>query len=169
MDPYKFKYCPFCGRALQTRSIEGKARNYCPDCGYVHYVNPLPIVAIVIEEKGKILIVKRAIEPQKGKWVLPGGFVDDDETPERAALRELKEETDLQGHKPDFITMVSNKSELYGPILMMGFYVSDWKGIPKAGDDALEVRFEKINDPARIAFHTHRIILKEFWRDKKKN
>lgn len=159
----KINYCIQCGTPLKEKKIERKFRKYCDKCGYIHYINPVPIVAVVVNRDSKILIVKRGIEPQKGKWVLPGGFVDDDESPEQAAIRELKEETNLDAEDVKLITLVSAQSEMYGPILMLGYEALNVKGNPHAGDDAVDVKFEKIADINKIAFRTHRQILQKYF------
>jgi ADP-ribose pyrophosphatase YjhB (NUDIX family) len=157
------KYCIICGNILDKKIIEGKIRKYCTFCGYVHYINPIPIVAVVVKNnKGEILVVKRGIEPEKGKWVLPGGFVDEDESPEQAAIRELKEETNLHAEKVKFIKLVSTKSPLYGPVLMLGYEAINFTGKIKPGDDAIDVMFKKIKNINFIAFKSHRKILKEY-------
>ena len=159
----KINYCIQCGAPLKEKKIEGKLRKYCAKCGYIHYINPVPIVAVVVNRDSKILIVKRGIEPQKGKWVLPGGFVDYDESPEQAAIRELKEETNLDAEDVKLITLVSAQSKMYGPILMLGYEALNVKGNPIAGDDAIDVKFRKIENLDEIAFRTHREILQKYF------
>ncbi len=160
----KINYCIQCGNPLKEKEIEGKIRKFCSNCGYIHYINPIPIVAIVVNNNGKILIVKRGIEPEKGKWVLPGGFVDGDESPVQAAKRELKEETNLEAEDVKLITLVSTKSEMYGPILMLGYEALNVSGNPAPGDDAVEVKFKEIVDLNEIAFKSHRIILEKYFK-----
>ena len=156
------KYCLYCGELLEEKTIEGKIRKYCPHCGYVHYINPIPIVAIVVRDNGKILLVKRGIEPEKGRWTLPGGYVDDDESPEEAAKRELKEETNLDSDEMRLITMVSTLSDISGPVLMLGYEALKFKGDIKAGDDAVAVEFRMINNLEKdVAFYSHRVILEK--------
>jgi len=157
------KYCIRCGNLLTEKIIEKKVRKYCERCGYVHYINPLPIVAIIVRDNEKILIVKRGIEPEKGKWVLPGGFIDFDETSEEAALRELEEETNLKAEKVRLIKVVSSVSPMYGPVLMLGYEALNFTGEPKPGDDAVDVKFKKIENLEEIAFKSHRIILQEYF------
>jgi len=83
---------------LKIREEEGRKRLVCPACGWVNYENPIPSsAALVRNEKGEILLVKRGVEPGRGKWALPSGFIEIEETPEEACLRELKEETGLEG------------------------------------------------------------------------
>lgn len=94
--PKAFTYCPYCRTALETRPIEGLDRHYCPGCGEVFYRNSKPCAgALVTNEAGQLLLTRRAVEPFKGCWDLPGGYLEDGEHPEAGALREILEETGL--------------------------------------------------------------------------
>ena len=71
-------------------------RYVCGDCGHIYYSNPKIVVGSVVVEDGKILLCRRAIEPRKGFWTLPAGFLEEHETPEDGAKREAKEEADCE-------------------------------------------------------------------------
>ena len=68
------------------------ARDVCDTCGFIHYVNPKIVVGSVVEHEGKILLCRRAIEPRKGYWTLPAGYMEKGETTEEGAKREAHEE-----------------------------------------------------------------------------
>ena len=90
------KFCSNCGSdALDYRIPEGdnRSRFICNSCDMVHYVNPNVIVGCLIVENGAIMLAKRGIEPQFGLWNLPCGFLENDETVEEGAIREVLEET----------------------------------------------------------------------------
>lgn len=70
-------------------------RIVCENCDTIHYQNPLIVVGCLIEHEGKILLAKRGIEPRKGFWNLPAGFMENGETAEEGALREVEEETGM--------------------------------------------------------------------------
>ena len=93
-----FTYCPHCASPLRPRVlVEGDhARLACIACDFVHYRNPRLAAAAIIQREGKLILVRRAIEPQRGLWVFPGGFVDSGETVQAAAVRETFEETGLR-------------------------------------------------------------------------
>jgi ADP-ribose pyrophosphatase YjhB (NUDIX family) len=88
-------YCYKCGEALQRAVFSGdnRLREKCPNCGYLHYENPKVQVAVVVNYEDKILWIKRANDPRKGFWELPGGFMEVDESLREASARETLEET----------------------------------------------------------------------------
>ncbi|MEO0899037.1 MAG: NUDIX domain-containing protein [Bacteroidota bacterium] len=91
-----FSYCPVCGKELIKAQHGGKERQACPDpsCGWVHWDNPTPVVAAVVERKGKVVLVRNVGWPEK--WFgLVTGFLERNETPEEGILREVKEEIGL--------------------------------------------------------------------------
>ena len=92
-DP-RANYCEQCGSPMLHRFVpeEGHERDVCPSCGFIRYFNPTPIVIAIIEHKGKVLLAKRAIEPRKGYWTLPGGFQELHESLAEGARRESWEE-----------------------------------------------------------------------------
>jgi len=71
---------------------DDKERLVCNGCGFINYVNPKIVVGAVTEWEGKILMCRRAIEPRKGYWTLPAGFMEEGETSEQGAIREAREE-----------------------------------------------------------------------------
>jgi ADP-ribose pyrophosphatase YjhB (NUDIX family) len=92
----EFRFCPRCAAPLETRERYGKPRPVCPACDFVHFGNPRVAVAMFLAEQGRVLLVKRGLPPEKGRWALPAGFVDAGERPEAAAAREMREETGLE-------------------------------------------------------------------------
>jgi 8-oxo-dGTP diphosphatase len=92
-----WKHCPRCAAPL-----DGDARRMsCPACGSVYYAHSVPAVsAIVVDDDGRVLLARRAFEPDAGLWDTPGGFLEEGEEPVEALKRELLEETGLEV-KPD--------------------------------------------------------------------
>jgi ADP-ribose pyrophosphatase YjhB (NUDIX family) len=71
---------------------DDRERLTCPDCGFIAYENPKIVVGSVVSEAGRILLCRRAIEPRRGFWTLPAGYMEMAETVEEAAQREAREE-----------------------------------------------------------------------------
>lgn len=149
-------FCAHCGERLETRPIEGRSRLCCPRCESITYENPIPATAaIVIDSERRLLLVRRSVEPGKGLWCLPGGFMEIGETPEQCVLRELQEETGLSGEIDRFIGIEMSKSPLYESVLVAGYIIGNWKGMTSAGDDAEEARFFPGDRLPEIAFESH--------------
>lgn len=114
----RFPHCPACGAATRPEDLEGRERDACSACGRVWYQNAKPCATVVVEDAaGRVLLVRRGIEPCLGMWNLPGGFLEADEHPEDGARREALEETGLE-------------VALRG---LVGVYLDHWDG---AGDPA---------------------------------
>ena len=95
-QPEKMNFCPQCGKALISADHGGKERKACADasCGYVHWNNPIPVLAAIVERDGKVFLV-RSIGWPPGWFGLVTGFMEAGETPEEGVLREVKEELGL--------------------------------------------------------------------------
>lgn len=92
-------FCSLCGAAVQRHIPAGDSllRAVCQACGTIHYENPKIIVGSIPEAPdGRILLCRRAIEPQHGWWTLPAGFMENDETTSQAAARETLEEANAR-------------------------------------------------------------------------
>ena len=87
-------FCPQCGENVAFIIPPGDSlpRHVCSSCGHIHYENPRLIVGCVAEWEGQILLCRRAIEPRRGFWTLPAGFMENGETTAEAAARETYEE-----------------------------------------------------------------------------
>jgi ADP-ribose pyrophosphatase YjhB (NUDIX family) len=99
-------FCPNCGTSLQFGSVPGEDRDRlsCPGCGHILYVNPrLVVTTLPVTESGEIVLIRRGIEPGRGAWAQPGGFLEVDETVNQAAIRETYEETGLVVEPGDII------------------------------------------------------------------
>ena len=71
---------------------DNRPREVCDSCGYVAYSNPKVVVGSVVVDRGRVLLCRRAIEPRKGLWTLPAGFLENNETTLEGAARETLEE-----------------------------------------------------------------------------
>ena len=160
----QFKYCPYCRSVLNTKYIDGKKRRFCPQCGWVNYVNPLPVVACLVENKqGEILLVRRDVAPAKGKWALPGGFMEIKESPHKACLRELKEETSIRQAKIiKLLGAYTRTSKLYGTTLTLGFFIKTNQEKVYPGDDVCAAKFVSLKNIPRLPFSTQQKVLADY-------
>ena len=98
------KYCPLCKSDLLDKKIDGKHRLCCtgPDCDFVFWDNPTPVVAALVEHENKIILARNAAWPA-GIYSVITGFLEKGETPELGVLREVTEELGLTGTSPELI------------------------------------------------------------------
>jgi len=103
------KYCSECGAqvTLEIPAGDNRPRYICSQCETIHYSNPKIVAGCIPVWQDKILLCKRAIEPQHGLWTLPAGFMENDESTVEAALRETLEEAGAQVEVRDLYTMIS--------------------------------------------------------------
>ena len=109
-DTHAFRFCPRCGHALEERVIKAgePPRLVCTSCDFVFYLDPKIAVGTIIRAtSGRIVLVRRAIEPGYGKWVFPGGYVDRGEALHAAAIREAREECGLDVRLDGLINVYS--------------------------------------------------------------
>ncbi|MBN1917447.1 MAG: NUDIX hydrolase [Verrucomicrobia bacterium] len=149
------KHCRECGGALATRPIEGRPRAVCPACGSISYVNPVPAAAVAVVEHGCILLVKRAVEPKKGLWSLPAGFLEIDETVQECAVRETKEETGLDVALDGIIDVITVFDDPRYVCLLVVFAAHVVGGTLAPGDDAAEAGAFGLDELPPIAFKSH--------------
>jgi len=107
-----FNYCPACGSSDIIFEDNKKLR--CRECAFTYYHNVAAAVGAILEYDKKIVLIKRAKEPGKGKFDLPGGFVDPNESAEEAVIREVKEELQIDIKEPRYLGSYPNIYEFEG-------------------------------------------------------
>jgi 8-oxo-dGTP diphosphatase len=90
------RFCPACSAPLVERIIDHRLRRVCPACGRIQWRNAKPCAGALVIRNGKVLLIRRAIEPFRDYWDIPGGFCEVDEHPAETAMREVCEETGLE-------------------------------------------------------------------------
>ncbi|MEN3313160.1 MAG: hypothetical protein V7645_2489 [Actinomycetota bacterium] len=147
-----WRFCPVCGEAIEK--VEGRAE--CRACGYVGYANAVPgAEAVCFDERGRVLLGRRAIEPSKGLWDLPGGFMRENEHPLDALRREIREETALEIEPIDFLGFWLEPYD--GRIVLCLAWTASVTGEARPGDDLGELCWfepDALPPPAELAF-TH--------------
>ena len=166
--PQPMNYCSHCGHRLEFKVPQGDnlPRFVCPDCHTIHYQNPKVVAGCLPVWEDRVLLCKRAIDPQYGKWTLPAGFMENDETLEEAALREAKEEAraNIAIERLYAVVSLPHINQVY----MMFLGRLEDEGFA-AGDETLEVslfREEEIPWEA-LAFQTIHFTLERYFAERR--
>jgi ADP-ribose pyrophosphatase YjhB (NUDIX family) len=159
------QYCIECGAKLETKEIETRRRLVCRQCGRIHYQNPLPVVVGVLsKDDGEILLIRRAIDPGKGEWALPGGFIEEDESPQEAVLREIEEEIGIKGELAGLVGVYRSKSELYGAVIIIGYKITVQSRGYCPGKEVSEIKSFLKNHLPPLVFSSHKEIISDSFR-----
>src|SRR4051794_8006649 len=132
-------FCSRCGAGLAFGAVAGEDRDRlaCTSCGHIAYVNPrLVVTTFPITDSGEIVLIRRGIEPGKGSWAQPGGFLEVDETVSEAAVRETLEETGLLV-EPGIL--VGLYSRLEAAVVVLVYEARIAGGTPRQTPEALEI------------------------------
>lgn len=152
-----FHFCPHCGLRLKKQKIHDSPELLCPACGFVFWQNPKPTAScLLVTRSRKILLAKRGVEPFKGLWDVPGGFLEYGEHPEDGVRREIREELGLR--LPRRLELIGVYMDTYGkrvPESTLNFYFL--ATIPKtkklvAQDDITDVSWFSLKQLPSIAF-----------------
>jgi ADP-ribose pyrophosphatase YjhB (NUDIX family) len=124
----------------------------------------VPAACVVVTDgQQQILLVKRAAQPRRDQWRLPGGFMDLGESPEQAALRKLKEDTGLRGKIELLLGVTAHAGETVAPVLMIGYLVNRINGETVAGRDDARVAWFHPDRLPPIAFRSHRHFIRLYY------
>jgi 8-oxo-dGTP diphosphatase len=166
-----FYFCPKCGSSLKTEKIEEKDRLVCTSCSYIFYQNSKPTVAVLLEKDGMLMLTRRNINPFKGFWDLPGGFVEEGEHPHDAVKREILEETGLQVEIVDFLGVYMDTygdGENQSSTMNLHYLARFTGGIEKPGSDVDQIGwFTPEEIPENIAFNNCKHAAEEWKREKR--
>jgi len=155
-DPYQF--CPHCSHEMTDRllELEQKERRVCASCGFIYYDNPTPAAGVIIVQDGRVLLVERKYNPKSGMWTLPAGFVESGEDVATCAVRETKEETNLDVELERIFEVYSAFDDPRAAVILILYVAKQVAGELQCGDDASDARFFDINQlPEKIAFRAH--------------
>ncbi|MCG8317350.1 MAG: NUDIX hydrolase [Pseudomonadales bacterium] len=164
------KYCSQCGHSVSLKIPDGdqRERHVCDNCGFIHYLNPRIIAGTLPIYQDKVLLCRRAIEPRKGYWTLPAGFMENGETTQEAALRETWEEAEAKLDLHGLYTLFNlpHINQVY--IFFRGEVVKGEFGV---GEESLECQFFSETEIPwdNLAFPTIYKTLKHFFQDRANN
>jgi ADP-ribose pyrophosphatase YjhB (NUDIX family) len=150
--PEEIAYCPLCGHALNTRMVSDKPRRVCPDCGYIHFTDPKVGVGVLVARRGEVLLVRRAMEPERGQWSIPAAYLDRGEDPKETAVRETLEETGLEVVIEGLVDVYYNPPQQGGASVFILYRGRLAGGKAQAGDDADAVGFFGPDELPELAF-----------------
>lgn len=157
--PPRIAFCPLCGERMETRQVGDRARRVCTACGYVHYTDPKVGVGALVQLDGRVLLVQRVMDPERGKWSIPAGFLDQGEDPRETAVREVYEETGLHVRISGLVDVFANPPQQGGASIFILYAAELLGGELQAGDDAGEVGFFDPHHLPQLAFaSTHAAI-----------
>jgi len=132
----QIKFCPRCGTAITREERFGKIHLVCPQCEWIHFNDPKVAAAVLIEQDGRVLLVRRTNEPFRGQWTLPAGFIDAGEDPARAAERECLEETGLTVCVMRVLDVIAGREHERGADFIIAYQAQVVSGTLSPGDDA---------------------------------
>ena len=132
----KATYCLVCGEPLVECYVEAeeRERSVCDACGYIHYLNPKVVAGTIPVHDGRVWLLRRAIEPRRGHWTFPAGFMEMDETVEEAAARETREELGIRIRLDRLLNVYSRSSMTTVHII----YLAEALSQPSGGKETLE-------------------------------
>jgi ADP-ribose pyrophosphatase YjhB (NUDIX family) len=158
-------FCVNCGGELVPRVIEGREVEACPNDTFILWHDPKVSTAVVVEGEGGIVLGRRSIEPGYGLWCLPGGFVNDDEDPAVAAVRECREEITAAVELTGLIG-VYHIAKTDAPSMVAIAYRGRLEdgAEPAAGPEMIEVAVFPPESIPALAFPSHKKVVEEYLR-----
>jgi len=156
-------HCVNCGALLVPREIEGRMHEACPNDDFVLWHDPKVVTAVVVEAPGGVLLGRRGIEPGRGLWCLPGGFVNDDEGPLDAAVRECQEEIGAAVEVTGLVGVYHIAKTDAPSMVGIGYRARLENGeTAQPGSEMLELDIFALDSLPPLAFPSHRQILSDY-------
>lgn len=134
-------FCLKCGTRLSLKMIEDRLREVCENCGWVNYEQIKLSAGALVERGGKVLLVQRAYDPWYGCWHFPSGYIEVDEVPERAAEREVREESGLVITCGELVNAYLYQDDPRGNGVILIYRAASIKGEPTGSPETLQSRF----------------------------
>jgi ADP-ribose pyrophosphatase YjhB (NUDIX family) len=157
----EFNYCPCCGTRVNHEERYGKVRPVCPQCGWIHFIDPKVAAAVLVEQEGRVLLVRRANEPFRGLWTLPAGFINGGEDPAEAAARECLEETGLSVRVTGVLDIISGREHTRGADFIIVYRAEVIDGELRPDDDVDAAEWFGRESLPPLAFRATQIVLSQ--------
>ena len=138
-------------------------RPVCLACGWIHFVDPKVAAAVLVEQEGRVLLVRRVNEPFRGMWTLPAGFINGGEDPAEAAARECLEETGLNVRVTRVLDIIPGREHPRGADFIIVYHAEVLSGELKADDDADAVEWFSRDQLPPLAFRATQKVLQSFY------
>ena len=155
----EMNYCPRCAHPLQDRFVYGRTRRACPSCRFIFFREHKVAAAALVTQGERVMLVRRTITPGRGKWMIPGGFVEFDEDPREAVVREVLEETGYPVEVVQLLDVIFGQEHARGASLLI-LYQARFLGQEPTGEiDESEVDAVSFFHPDQlppVAFETTR-------------
>lgn len=164
-----FRFCPYCGQPLEEKMRFGQVRPTCPACHFVYFRDPKVAVIALVLHRGRVLLIKRAVDPGKGLWALPGGYMDAGEMPQAALQREMMEEVGLPIQVDELLAiypMTNGDGVRTGIVLAFQASLAAGHRLTDIGDDAAAAGwFGPADLPDGLAFESTQTLIQS-WLEK---
>ncbi len=162
--PIPIRYCSACGSKVRRQEAFGRTRPVCTACGRVHFQDPKVAATTLVLKDDRVLLVRRAQNPARGRWTLPGGFIDAGEDPAAAAERECLEETGLEVRVVGLVDVIYDDEHDEGVGIVIVYRAEIRGGRLSAQDDAESAAFFRPESLPPLAFKATKAALRS-WLD----
>lgn len=162
----ELNHCPQCGHALEDQRAFGRVRRYCPACDQIVFREHKVAAAVLVDREGQVLLVRRRLNPRQGFWSFPAGFVDFDEGPADAAVRECREETGLVVEITGLLDVIAGREYGGAADIVVVYSARRVDGELRADDDVDQAAFFAPDDLPTLAFRATRVALEKWYGSK---
>ena len=168
MHSREWKFCPWCGHSLVESYVFGANRMACPNCEFIYFPRPNVVVMVIVEHQDHILLGKRNMEPGRGKWTLLSGYVNTGERVEEAAVREVKEETNLDVQIEELLGLYD---DLATPLVLVVYNASIADAhvvLTRQAEEIRELAFFSVESLPELAFPGDKQIIDDWIKSRSK-
>lgn len=139
--PAEVKFCALCGTEMELRTVlpDRKIVRTCPRCGFIFFPSPKLVAGCLVTDRNRVLLIRRGIDPARGKWTFPGGFVEFNEPAADAARRETLEEVGIRVTIGSLLGLYTDPSNANAQVAV--YVASSADGEPRLSEEAIEISY----------------------------